>query len=373
MEQGLNIPIESKAAGVSGRQLTAAIEAFVAKYAEGPNKDLFEQMLHTLCKMSQEAADRGELKIVNRVLKEMRRAYRVFAPYRGIPKVSIFGSARTPEEHPQYVQARDFADLIQRHGWMVITGAGDGIMRAGHHGATPEKSFGVAISLPFEQSTNTLIHKDSKLVNFNYFFTRKLTFVKEAHAIALFPGGFGTMDEGFEALTLVQTGKSHMVPIVLCDEPGGDYWHQWRVYVEKHLLGTGMISREDVHLFHITDRAEDAVEIVLKFYRRFHSHRYVRDNMVMRLNRPLRPAELGRVNREFSDILKTGSFAQAPGPLDEENGAFPDKARLVFSFDRRSMGRLRQLIDVLNEGMEGVPPATPSKDLVDWTGDEPDE
>ena len=245
-----------------------------------------------------------------------------------------------------------FAKLMQTAGWMVITGAGGGIMKAGHYGATREASFGVSISLPFEQTANEIIANDEKLVNFKYFFTRKLMFVKEARAIALFPGGFGTQDEGFEAMTLIQTGKSNPMPILLVDEPGGTYWQHWRTYVKSELLHHGMISPEDMHLFHLTDDAEDAVREVLQFYRVYHSSRFVRKDFVIRLNRIVSPELLDRLNTEYADLLREGRFRVEPAALPEENGEYADKPRLVFAFNRNSVGRLRMMIDVLNSGME---------------------
>lgn len=231
---------------------------------------------------------------------------------------------------------------------MVITGAGDGIMRAGHHGATRQKSFGVAISLPFEQATNSFIADDPKLVNFKYFFTRKLMFVKEAEAIVLFPGGFGTQDECFEALTLVQTAKTTPIPIVLCDEPGGTYWQHWLEYVKTELLGHGMIDANDLALVQVLDRAEDAATTVVSFYRRYHSMRYVDDRLVLRMNSPLSTESLSQINVAFADIITTGRIESAVGPIEGEEGHYPDKVRLVLAFDRRSTGRLRALIDALN-------------------------
>ncbi len=306
-------------------------------------------MLVTICRMAADRTDRGDLKIINTALRELRYAFKVFEPYREVYKVSIFGSARTAEDHPQYLQAKTFAELMQRHGWMVITGAGDGIMRAGHHGATRRSSFGVAISLPFEQAANTIIANDAKLVNFKYFFTRKLVFIKEARAVVLFPGGFGTQDEGFESLTLVQTVKAAPTPVVLCDEPGGTYWSHWRRYVRDELLENGMIDEEDMNLFRITDSAEEAVEEILRFYSRFHSSRFVGEQMVLRLNSPVSAVLLAELNDTFGGILKDGRFEQTDGPLSAEQGAHPDKARLVFNFDRRSAGRLRMLINRINE------------------------
>lgn len=345
----MDVPKTSRASREAWRKARAeAIEQLIHQFAPCDNEDLLGQMVVTLCRLAADHADRGDLKMLNTALRELRYAFKVFGPYADIPKVSMFGSARTPEDHPQYQEAKKFAELIQRRGWMVITGAGDGIMRAGHHGATQESSFGVAISLPFEQRANTYIDKDPKLVNFKYFFTRKLVFVKEARAIALFPGGFGTQDEGFEALTLVQTLKTIPTPIVMCDEPGGTYWRHWLEYVKRELLGHKMIDPTDLKLFHITDRAEDAVEEILRFYRRYHSSRYVGDAFVVRLNEPLSESVLAAINDEFSDIVVEGRVTQSPGPIAGEAGVFPDKARLTFVFNRRSASRLRMLIDAIN-------------------------
>jgi len=330
------------------RARTVGIQKFLEEFAPSENSDLLAQMMVTICRLAADEADRGDVKILNFALRELRYAFRMFEPYKDVPKVSIFGSARTKEESPQYQEAKKFAELIQHEGWMVITGAGNGIMRAGHHGATRAASFGVAISLPFEQSANTIIEGDDKLVSFKYFFTRKLMFVKEARAIVLFPGGFGTQDEGFESLTLVQTLKTEPVPIVLCDEPGGTYWQHWRTYVKAELLGEGMIDDKDMDLFYITDSAEDAVAEIMRFYRRYHSSRFVGDQYVFRLNSPLGTDTLAMLNESFVDILRSGRFEQYGHPIDGEEGALPEKTRLVFHFNRRSAARLRELIKQIN-------------------------
>jgi hypothetical protein len=326
-----------------------AIQDFLKSFASSENEDLLADMMVTICRLANDKCGRGEVKILNTALKELRYAFKVFDPYKDVPKVSIFGSARTPEDHPQYLAAVRFAEQIRAAGWMVITGAGDGIMRAGHHGATRESSFGVAIRLPFEQSTNTIIADDSKLVNFKYFFTRKLIFVKEAQAIVLFPGGFGTQDEGFEAMTLVQTGKSVPTPIVLVDEPGGTYWQHWRTYVQSELLRTGMISPDDMHLFYVTDSTEDAIREVTGYYKRYHSCRFVRQDMVMRLKSPIAPEVVTSLNEKYSNILLTGEIRYVEGALPEEAGEFADLPRLVFHYDCRSAGRLRMMINQLND------------------------
>ena len=326
----------------------AAIEEFVAKFARGPHRDLYASMIRTVCRMSHDGTSRGDTKLVDRAFAELRYAFKTFAPHAATPKVSIFGSSRTPEDHPDYLQAVRFAERMRMENWMVITGAGDGIMKAGHGGAGKEASFGVAIRLPFEQRTNDIIVGDKKLVNFKYFFTRKLMFVKEAKAVVLFPGGFGTQDEGFEVLTLVQTGKADLVPIVLMDAPGATYWQHWRTYVKAELLHNGMICAEDMHLFKITDDVEEAVEEIKTFYRRFHSMRYVRDRLVLRMNSPLPQGAIEHMQSNFADVLADGIVEALPGPLPEEGDEFPDKPRLAMQFDRRSHGRLRQLVNYMN-------------------------
>lgn len=326
-----------------------AIKSFLDEFAPGDSHDLLGEMMVTICRLARDKCGRGELKILNRALKELRYAFKIFAPYDNVPKVTIFGSSRTKEDHPQYIQCVKFAKLIQQLGWMVITGAGDGIMRAGHHGATREASFGVAISLPFEQASNSIIADDEKLINFKYFFTRKLMFVKEAEAIVLFPGGFGTQDEGFETLTLVQTGKSAPVPIVLVDEPNGTYWQHWRTYVQSELLRTGMISPEDMNLFYLTDDAQAAVDEINRYYRRYHSSRFVNDELVLRIRSPLSEGFLAQLNEEFEHLLKGGDIRQSLGALPEEAGEFADLPRLVFNYDKKSAGRLRVLINAIND------------------------
>lgn len=325
----------------------AAINEFVEKHAGGENADLCASMIKTICRMSRDPAPRGDMKLLDRAIAELRYAFKTFAPYSQISKVSIFGSARTPEDHPDYQQAVRFAERMRESNWMVITGAGDGIMKAGHGGAGVDASFGVAIRLPFEQKTNTIIAEDSKLVNFKYFFTRKLMFLKEAKAVALFPGGFGTQDEGFEALTLIQTGKAMLVPIVLIDAPGGTYWQHWRTYVKAELLHTGMISPEDMNLIKITDDVEAAVQDILTFYRRFHSYRYVKDQLIIRLNEPLPDGALAHLNEHFTDITG-GKPIETIDPLPEERDEAPEKPRLAMWFDRRAHGRLRRMIDYIN-------------------------
>lgn len=326
----------------------AAIEAFLGRFADSPDRDLLAEIMVTVTRLAREKTDRGDLKLLTSSFKELRYAFKVFAPYAGIRKVSIFGSSRTPPTHPDYIQAEEFARRIRERGWMVITGAGEGIMGAGHLGAGAAGSFGVAIRLPHEQKTNVTIADDAKLITFKYFFTRKILFLKEASAICLFPGGFGTQDEGFEALTMVQTGKNTLIPLVLVDAPGGTYWQHWRTYVKAELLHNGMISAEDMNLFKLTDDVDEAVEEITGFYRRFHSMRYVGDLMVIRMSSMIPPQLLERLNDTYGRILTGGKIEQAPGPLDGEQDEFPGLPRLAFRFNRKDIGCLRLMVDEIN-------------------------
>ncbi len=325
-----------------------AIEAFARQFLNGENQDLYQEMLVTICRLARDGAERGDVKLIHKALAELRYGLKVFGPYKDTRKITIYGSSRTPDEHPDYQAAVEFARKMSENGWMVITGAGDGIMKAGHGGAGREASFGVAIRLPFEQKTNDIIAEDPKLVNFRYFFTRKLMFMKEASAVALFPGGFGTQDEGFETLTLVQTGKTPLIPILMCERPGGTYWSQWRAYVAAELLRTGMISEQDMDLFFVTDDVDQAVAHVVQFYRTYHSSRYVGDELVLRLRRPIHPETLERINDEYAaGILVRGRIEQC-GALPGEQGEYPDMPRLKLGFDKHSFGRLRRMIDAVN-------------------------
>jgi uncharacterized protein (TIGR00730 family) len=315
-----------------------------------PDNGPFVQQMHeTVDKLVRDHASRPDIKLLNTALKELRFSFKVFAPFRHMRKVTVFGSARLPDTHPAYTVAVDFGRRMAEADFMVITGAASGIMEAGHVGAGREKSIGVNILLPFEQHANPIIRGDRKLMNLKYFFTRKLLFVKEADAVALFPGGFGTQDECWEVLTLVQTGKSHLFPIVMLDEPGGDYWKRWHEYIVQVLLPRKLISPEDLSLYRLCNTVEEAVEEVLGFYRVYHSMRYVRQDLALRLRKPLSEELLERIRVEFADIVVSGTFQQG-GPLSEEAGDahVADLTRLWFRFDRKHLGRLRQLVDVIN-------------------------
>ena len=312
-------------------------------------EELIAELHQTVDGLAEDGADRGDLKILARAMRELRYSFRVFSGLRGFRKVTVFGSARCRPGSPGYRQAAAFGGEMARRGWLVITGGGEGIMEAAHVGAGQEMAMGINILLPFEQPDNPVIAGDAKLIHVKYFFVRKLLFVKEADGVALFPGGFGTLDESFEVLTLLQTGKSRLFPIVLVDEPGGDYWRLWREFVERHLLGRGWISPEDLSLFRVTDDAVEAAEEILGFYRVYHSMRYVGKDLVFRLRQPPSDAVLSRLRAGFGDILESGTFRPGSAlPEEEDEPELASHPRLVFRFNRRSFGRLRMLVDFLN-------------------------
>jgi uncharacterized protein (TIGR00730 family) len=335
-------------------ELDTALAEIVEKTTDPANADLVFEMMASAARLGLDRADRGDLKIANAALKEMRHAFHVFAPYRTSRKVAIFGSARTQPDDPLYVQTRDLAAAIAVRDWMVVTGAGPGIMEAGIDGAGPEQAFGVSIRLPFEAATTQFFEGDPKLVNFRYFFTRKLEFVKESHAFVLLPGGFGTLDEAFELLTLLQTGKAPPAPVVLLDVPGGTYWTTWLAFVVEELVKTGYINPDDLALVRTTDNVDTAVDEIVGFYANYHSLRFVEGRLVLRMHDVLTGDELAELNREFADIVVRGEMevigATSPEIADADH---VDLARLAFWFDRRGWARLRMLVDRINRRPAG--------------------
>jgi len=312
--------------------------------------DLIRRLRNVADRLPIDRTAHEDLKILSQTLRELRRAFTIFAPYRAQRKVTIFGSARTPQEAPSYQHALALGKQMADSGWFVVTGAATGIMEAGHRGAGRDRSMGINIMLPFEQDANEIIRGDGKLVTMKYFFTRKLMFVKECDAVVCLPGGFGTLDEAFEVLTLLQTGKREMIPLVFLDAPGDSYWNDWLAFVRKHLLNGRMISKEDLSLFKVTASVEETVQEILQFYRVYHSMEYVHGRLVLRLQTPLSGDRLDAINHDFADILNDGQFRQEVAivgetPKPEHAGL----ARLTFHFNRRSLGRLRQLIDTINK------------------------
>jgi len=317
-------------------------------------EELIDELHETVDGLREDGTNRADLKLLSRALKELRHAFRFFDGLRGRPKVTVFGSARLPAGSPAWRQAESFGRAMARSGWFVVTGAGEGIMEAAHIGAGREHSIGVNILLPFEQPGNTVMEGNPLLIQTKYFFTRKLLFLKESSGVVLFPGGFGTMDEAFEVLTLLQTGKTHPFPVVLVDEPGGTYWATWRRFLEENFLKTGMISTEDLSLFRITSIVEEAVREIRGYYRVFHSTRYVGRDLVIRIRERLAPEALAALNGNFPDLLAEGSISQKEAlPEEADEPEIAGLPRIVFRFNSRSHGRLRQLIDHLN-GTAGV-------------------
>jgi len=310
-------------------------------------RGFYQHLLTTALKLHEDGAAVSDLKITNTALKELRYAYKVFAPYRHVPKVTVFGSARTPGTDDAALSAREFGRLMVNEGWMVVTGAGGGIMGAAQEGAGGEKSFGLNIRLPFEQGANPWIASDPKLITFKYFFTRKLFLVREASALALFPGGFGTMDESYELLTLLQTGKAAIVPVVLVEAGPKPYWRIWDRWTSHTLVDRRLIEAHDPAFYRIVDSAGAAVEEITRFYKVFHSARIVGEKLVFRLQHALTDGQMKELQARFDDILK-GPADQSPGPIPQELDEHAELPRLILPFNRTSYSRLRELIDFIN-------------------------
>ena len=313
-------------------------------------RESLRSLLLAVWELGREGTETGDLKIADAALAEMTEAFRVFRPYRAVRKLTMFGSARTRPEDPVYVLARDLAAHLAGAGWMVVTGAGPGIMAAGTEGAGRDHAFGVNIRLPHEEAANPFIAQDPKLVEMRYFFTRKLMLIKESHAYAVLPGGFGTQDECYELLTLLQTGKAEPAPVVLVETPGGSYWHGWRQFLDEQTIRPGWVSPDDVALFKIANTVDEAAAEVLGFYRNYHSCRWVGDMLVLRLRVAPTRAELDDINRRFGDIVLSGSIRPvSPFPPERSGHDHLELPRVAFRFDRFHYARLRMLIDALND------------------------
>jgi uncharacterized protein (TIGR00730 family) len=341
-----------------------AFEALAGDQAiTGTKRELVRSMLASVWDLAHERTGTGDLKIADAALAEMAEAFRVFRPYRPVRKLTMFGSARTQAHDPVYVLARDLAAHIAEAGWMVVTGAGPGIMAAGTEGAGRDRAFGVNIRLPHEEGANPFIAQDPKLVEMRYFFTRKLMLIKESDAYAVLPGGFGTQDECYELLTLLQTGKAEPAPVVLLETPGGTYWHGWRRFLEEEAIRPGWVSPDDVALFRVANTVTEAAGQVLGFYRNYHSCRWVGDMLVLRLRVAPSRAELADLNRRFADIVTSGTIRTTrPFPPERSSGDFLDLPRIAFRFDKLHYARLRMLIDALNECRGAGPPPSPPPD-----------
>ncbi|MCC5635372.1 LOG family protein [Nostoc sp. CHAB 5844] len=329
--------------------LQADIAELIDRLPTLKHRQFIQQALATIIRLGSSDIDRLDWKILSSALADMERGFELFYNYRHVRKITIFGSARLSSESPEYQMALEFARIVSQMGFMVMTGGGGGIMQAGHEGAGRENSFGLNIQLPFEQQANPFIEGDPKLINFKYFFTRKLFLLKESDAVALFPGGFGTQDEAFECMTLSQTGKFGPVPLVLIDHPGGDYWRSWSDYIDQQLVQKGLVSPEDPCLYTVTDNLEVACNAITRFYKVYHSSRYVSNQLVIRLSCELSDTEVERLNNEFSDILVKGRIEKTQALPQEGQDETSDLPRLILHFNQRDLGRLYQMISTINQ------------------------
>jgi uncharacterized protein (TIGR00730 family) len=339
----------SKEYEVGDAAIDSLISGLAKKSCSTETEYLLREILTTAVKLGKESSDKGDLKLVNNALKELRYSFKIFSPYRNIKKVIIFGSARSKKTSAEYKMAEEFAKKLTEKGYMIVTGGGPGVMEAGNKGAKEGKDFALNIRLPFEQKPNPYIDEKDKIINFKYFFTRKLIFVKETDATALFPGGFGTNDEGFEMLTLIQTGKSKPRPIVLMEPKGSKYWADWKNFVNNQLLKNGFIDKKDFNLFRIVKSVDEAIKYIEDFYRIYHSIRYDSGLTVLRLNKKISGETLNLINRKFKDIITDGDIRfSSPTPKETQEGEYPELTRLVMNFNMRDYGRLCEMICVIN-------------------------
>ncbi len=330
------------------------LESLVDRLPTLPYGKWITRALSTIVRLAEEDVDRLDWKILSAAVEDMERAFQVFYNYRHVRKIAVFGSARTPDDQVEYQMAKQFAQQATKQGFMVITGAGGGIMEAANQGAGKEYSFGLNIQLPYEQEANSFIENDPKLMHFKYFFTRKLFFLRESDAIALFPGGFGTHDEALECLTLCQTGRHEPIPMILIDKPGGSYWRDWDAYIRKHLVDNQLISAEDTSLYTLTDSLDEAYDQICNFYQIYHSSRYVKELLVIRLEQDISEAELDTLNQKFADILASGQITRTAA-LDAEIGDPTEHLpRLLLHFNQRDSGRLYQMIQMINQMGKGL-------------------
>ncbi|MBG90303.1 MAG: cytochrome D ubiquinol oxidase subunit II [Actinobacteria bacterium] len=314
-----------------------------------PDSELLNDCIHSIIKMQQHNVEENDLKLLSTALEEFRDIFKLFQRYRDVRKITIFGSARCKPSHPNYILAEQTAKSLSKKGYMIITGAGPGIMEAGNKGALLNKSFGLNILLPFEQLANQYIEGSSKLISFKYFFTRKLAFIRESDGTVLFPGGFGTHDEGFELLTLIQTGRCAPRPFILINHPDSSYWQHWKTYVQNELLEKEYISKDDMSIFSICDSVDDVEKTISQFYHNYHSIRYTSQSTFLRLNHPLSETHLKTINQEFKHLITHDKFSFTPANTPvKEDPYFPDKPKLIFQFNRTDYSGLYPLIYYLN-------------------------
>jgi uncharacterized protein (TIGR00730 family) len=330
------------------------MEALIRELSQlmGPNAkpEMFEEIFTDLALLGKDNPDLGDHKLIHNTLKELRVALNMFLPHRDKRKVAVFGSARISESHRNYKLALELAQGLVKENYQVITGAGGGIMEAANRGAGRAKSFGLNIRLPHEQAANAFIANDPHLLDFKYFFTRKLMFIKESSATVLLPGGLGTLDEGFENLTLFQTGKCMPRPVILLDHKDDNYWDRWMDLIESVVIEQGFACRNDLSMIYRARTAQEAIDQIINYYRVFHSLRYIGDLTVLRLSQPLPNARIQELGSEFQDIILKGSLQASPPHKQElKNNEYPELPRLSLYFDKCTFGRLNQLIEAINQ------------------------
>lgn len=332
------------------KETAELIKRLIERYAPAGSEDIFGEILSTVIRLGAENAEKGDLKLINKSLKELRHAFKIFADYRNVRKVALFGSSRVDSGSIEYQMAKEFSEEISRLGFMLITGAGAGIMQAGNEGAGPDNSFGVNIRLPFGQKENPFIQGNRKCMTFKYFFTRKLIFIKESDATALFPGGFGTLDETFESLTLFQTGKCRPRPIVLIEPEGSSFWYKWVSLLNEKLLKNDFISRYDIKLFSYHNSVKSAVEEIRDFYRIYDSIRYIGDETRLYLKKPISESLIADIIAEFKDIFidNTMKMVSEPSGNSQKNSG-AGRPCLIFKFNRKDFGRLCEMIRYINK------------------------
>lgn len=328
--------------------LDANLYDLAQRFCGSHSSETLLQMLSTTMNAALSPIEEHELEIMNRTIDEMLAADKMFMPYRNVRKVTCFGSARIRPDDPSYQIAREFSALAAKNGYMIITGGGPGLMQACNEGATEHFSFGLNITLPYEQHANPVIDGSEKMMNFYYFFTRKLNFLKQADALVAFPGGFGTMDEIFETITLMQTGKSTIFPIVLLDPPGETFWARWVAFIEKELLDAGLISRSDMKLLYVSKCAEDAYKHIERFYSRFHSYYFENDKITIRMMEEVAEERMRWLRQDFPDLMPKGDIEQFHRDADDPEPLLSNFPRLRFTFQRGDYARLREMIDYIN-------------------------
>ena len=350
--------LDSRAAGhrrhssirsTGNRDLDAQLDAVAREVCGKHDPLVVRRLLAGVLDAASSEIEEHDVEMMTRTVEEMLAADRMFLPYRNVRKITCFGSARIKEDDPAYQQARHFARLAARQGYMIITGGGPGIMQACNEGATEHLSFGLNITLPYEQHANHVVADSERMMNFYYFYTRKLNFLKQTDALVAFPGGFGTMDEIYESITLMQTGKSTLFPVILLDPPGETFWSRWVHFISKELLAAGLISPEDMSLLYVSKSPEDALSAIELFYRRFHSYYFTGEKICIRLMQTLGEETMEWIRQNYTDLMPAGDLEQVASDAVDPESLLASLPRLRFTLRGGAYARLRELIGTIND------------------------